>query len=989
MIKHTDARQFRAWLLAGSALALCAGSALAQNSAPIESVTVTGSLIQRSVADAPTPTVVLNASSITNTGLPNLQGVLLQEPMFQMGSAVNNGDLSPANSNFLTASFGQSTADLRELGPSRTLVLVNGRRQVTGSPTDVGVDLNTIPTALVSRVDIITGGASATYGSDAVAGVINIILKDDFQGMAARLQTGLSSRGDGPDLYATATLGGNFAGDKGNVTLSVTYENNGKVMSKDRDLTSTDETWIPGLPALIGANPVLLGSAAFSSFGLGGRFQNALPIGPGGQIIASGSSYNPDGTVFNTAKNGFDRNPNRYIQVPVVRKLVAETGHYQLADNLRFFLEATYAETSSSQQLEPYPGTSTDGLSAPTSAGGIGILIPRTNPFIPAAVAAHFTSTSTGLFFSRRFADLGDRTGAVDRNMAKITFGFDGDIPFSNWKWSSYYEWGRTSENQTNGGYYDKVKLQEALNAHNPTAAEIASGVVSPAGGGGAVCNDPVAQAGGCVPVNLFGAGSITPQAAKYIRSLVTLQDWAEQQVASFHANGALMDLWAGPLQAAVGAEYRRESADYLPDSATQSGTVAGNSHPETKGAYDVKEVFGEGIMPLLKDMPFAQYVELNGAARYAHYSSAGNATSWRYGLIWQPITELKFRANESSATRAPDVAELYLPNSQTFPSISITADPCIHPSDANVIANCNQAIAKLGAFIPGEPANPSYTQSAAQSIGGYQSGNPQLKPEQAHTLTAGVVWAPDYISGLTASVDWYDIRLHGSIAGLSAVSTLAACYQGPSADFNSNVFCQQITRQHDPNLGPIIKQINFPTFNLGSQKTSGVDFNTAYVLNLADLATGLEDAGTWTTNLTITYLDSYSTDPGLVGTSESAAAGTLSLPHWRGVFRGTYAVGPASLSTTLQYIGGLYVDKSLGLDLPGNRIVAQWYLNLHAAYEIIPSVEIYAGLNNAFDHQPPAIFPGAGYEATGTGTDASTYDVIGRFWYTGLSFKM
>src|SRR6185312_10925933 len=181
VIKHTDARHYRAWLLAGSALAFCAGSALAQNSAPIETVTVTGSLIQRAVADAPTPTVVLNASSITNTGLPNLQGVLLQEPMFQMGSAVNNGDLSPANSNFLTASFGQSTADLRELGPSRTLVLVNGRRQVTGSPTDVGVDLNTIPTALVNRVDIITGGASATYGSDAVAGVINIILKDDFQ----------------------------------------------------------------------------------------------------------------------------------------------------------------------------------------------------------------------------------------------------------------------------------------------------------------------------------------------------------------------------------------------------------------------------------------------------------------------------------------------------------------------------------------------------------------------------------------------------------------------------------------------------------------------------------------------------------------------------------------------------------------------------------------------------------------------------------------
>ena len=683
---------FRNMLLAGAAaVALTSGTANAAET--VETVVVTGSLIGHAAGDAPTPTVVVNSDLIRKTGQPNIANVLQQLPQVQSDTATN-GDLTPLNSNFQTSGFGISNVDLRRLTAVRTLILVNGRRQVTGSPTISSVDLNTIPTQLIERVEVITGGSSAIYGSDAVAGVVNIILKSDFEGMIANAQIGSSSRGDGGDVYGALTLGTNFLDDRGNVAVSVSVEHSGAVHSSGRDLTVTDETALPGLFPTYGRIGDIAFSSAFSSFGLGGRFQVAVPNGVGNPL-AFGKSFNPDGTVFNTKINGFDRNPNRYIQVPLARRVIAETGHYDITNWLQFFVESTYAETHASQQLEPFPGASTDGLSKPTSSGGTGILIPFSNPFIPAsvisAVASQFPgnvipATDPGLFFSRRFADLGDRAGVVDRNMAKVTLGFKGSL-IGDWTWNSYYEWGRTAESQTNSGFYDKIKLQEALDARTALPGETA-----PAGGGGFVCSDPIARAAGCVPINLFGAGSITPEAAHYVGSLLTLQDQAIEQVAQVTATGTVITLPAGAVKLAVGGEYRDEKADFVPDAASQAGTVAGNQQSAVHGQFAVNEAFGEVLVPVLKDLPFVEYLELSGAARYSHYSTAGNATSWNYGLTYQPIDDLKFRAAEASATRAPNISELFQPNAQTFPSIS--KDPCSNPASANIATNCAAQIA-------------------------------------------------------------------------------------------------------------------------------------------------------------------------------------------------------------------------------------------------------------------------------------------------------
>lgn len=1033
---QTSNNSYRAWLLAGAALATVSTGAMAQSqpaTSDVETVVVTGSLIQRTMGDTPTPTVIVDADAIAKSGLPNIGAVLAKLPQIQ--NAAGAGDLTPTNSNFLTSGFGVTNVDLRELGVARTLVLVDGRRWVTGSPTTSGVDLNTIPTALIDRVDVITGGASAAYGSDAIAGVVNIILKQDFEGITANAQYGQTNRNDGSDTSGNVTVGGNFLDGKGNIAVTFTYDKQERVSSGDRDITSTDVTQFPGN---------FIGYGTFSSFAPQGRFQytansrTALSeINPDtGNAAALGYGIRSDGLyhAFQTAVDGFDRNPNRYIQVPVLRRNITENGHIDLASWARFTFQGTYALTTSSQQLEPYPGASTDGLSIPTSAGGIGIAIPilsqtatnnpsyvQANPFYLNAVNSHgfFTPTAvgatgaTGLLFSRRFFDLGDRTGQVSRNTGRIALGLDGDFGawkngtfLEDWKWSGSYVWGRTEESQSNGGYYDKTKLQQALNTHiagtSPSDLATAQSVVVDTDGPGGspgdsyVCADPIAQAAGCVPINLFGAGAITPAAAAYVGSLITLQDQATEEVANLSANGSVFTLPAGAVKVAMGYEYRRESADFVPDAASQAGTVAGNQVPATHGHYAVREVYGEALVPLLKDLPFVEYAEFDGAIRYAHYSTAGDATSWKLGGLWQVNSDLKFRVADSSATRAPNIAELFAPRAQTFPGI--TQDPCTGFQDPNfdpvAKQNCTAQINALGAPPVGAATDPTPTQAQKQGVGGYTSGNPNLKPETAYTLTAGIVYTPSWLTGFQATVDYYDIRVHGYIAGLSPDSTMQACYAADPSQFSSNVFCQQILRQYTVAEGPIIQQINFPTFNLGSIKTSGIDTTFTYAFDLGDFDDGLRNAGSFNLTMNTTYISHFDTDTAIPGVAVIRSGGDAGLQHWRGLFRATYTNGPLDVTPTLRYIGPAFVSKENVAPngdyfIEGNRIPSVFYLDLNVSYDITEMLQVYAGANNLFDNRPPETYPGSGLDTTGTGTIAEVYDPIGLFGYLGVNLKM
>jgi iron complex outermembrane receptor protein len=995
-------------LLLGAAVVSLAGTAAYADE--IETVIVTGSHIARpTMGDTQVPTVIMDADEIAKTGYTNLGAVLTQLPQIQTTSS---SDLTPTSSNFLTSGFGVSNADLRELGAVRTLILVNGRRWVSGSPTNTPVDLNTIPIDLISRVDVITGGNSAAYGSDAVAGVVNIILKDDFEGVTGEAQYGKTTYNDGGELYLSSVLGGNFLDGKGNVAVMVAYDKSDTVKSGNRDLTQTDAAHFPGLFGCYGTSDCFLLGQAYSSYTPEGRFEFTAPEGAGGQTISVTGPYSDQGCTkatnytgctgeYDSFSDGYDRNPNRYIQVPVIRRLVSETGHIDIAPWLRYNLEASFAYTSARSQLEPYPGSSEDGLSKPLSAGGTGILIPLDNPYIPASLMAFNPGGDTnGLFFYRRFIDAGPRDSSVDRYMARVATGFDGnfgdlfdkDSILSDWKWNASFVWGRTAESQFSFNYYDKIKMQNALNTKVATADEIAAGVqYVTVNSVNYDCADPVAQAAGCVPIDLFGAYTISPQAAKYVNSLVTLQDAAVEQDFTASANGSILALPAGNVRMAFGYEYRRESAQFVPDAATQAGTVAGNAQPATYGHFDVHEVYAEGLLPVVKDLPMAEYVELDGSVRSSDYSSAGRSTSWNYGGIWQVIDDLKLRANESSSTRAPNIGELFSPPTQTFPGIS--GDLCSNPvPGSNAAINCATQIAALGPPINGsEPLTPTYPNNATgtaakQGVGGYVSGNPNLKPEVARTFTGGIVLTPTWISNFQLTADYYDIKISGAIGSLDPQGTQQACYNSDPSGFATNVFCQQITRQHDVNLGPIIKQINFPTYNLGSIETSGVDATLVYSFDMADLDPTLVDAGSFNVSVNGTWIDKY---------NFSGEVGDMGAERWRGILRATYTNGAFSFTWSTRYIGTAWVSREAALGsghdahLQGNIIPSVWYHDVQASYDINDNWNLYAGAHNLFNTQPPETFVGTPFEDTGTGTSTSSYDPIGLFIYGGVKVKM
>jgi len=973
----------------------------------VETVVVTGSLIARPLENVPSPTITIDADDIRKTGRPNIGSVLAQIPQVQLRDVA--GDITPTNSNFFTSGFGEQTVDLRQLGVERTLTLVNGRRWITGSPTSEGVDLNTIPTQLIDHIDIVTGGASSAYGSDAVAGVVNIVLKDDFEGVAATAQYGATTRGDGGDQYGAVTIGGNIANGKGNIAFNLSYERLDPVRSADRDITATDTLQFPGTFEI---------PNAFSTYAPQGRFQytsdgaNAVL-----ETARSGYTEKADGQYGNfvVGEDGFDRARLRYIQVPVTRRLISETAHYDIAPWARFFLEGVYALTSSAQRLEPIAGDSTDGLTTPATSGGAAILIPLNNPFYQQAIAnsgfptpvqacgASALSSSgldptaacsganapTALLFGRRFNELGDRTGTVSRNTAHIALGFDGNFGkaafLNGWNWKLSYVWGRTAESQTNPGYYDKVKLQEALDARAPAPGEVA-----PAGGGGFVCNDPVAQAAGCVPINLFGAISITPQAAAYIATLATMQDEATETVVTANASGNLFVLPAGDAKLALGAEYRRETADFVPDQATQSGTNVGYQQAAISGAFDVREFYGEASVPVLKDVPLVRYLELDGAIRFARYSTAGNIGSWKYGAVWQIFSDLKFRGSEASATRAPDVGELFTPAVKG--SNSIQNDLCTNPANSTIAQNCALQIDALNAAtppLPSEPPVPDPTDDQKVAVSGASSGNADLKPETAHTFTAGAVYTPSWLSGFQASVDYYDVRIYGAIEYLDAQTTEQACYEADPAQFSANAFCQQIVRQQNASSGPIIAEINSPASNLGSIRTAGIDTVLTYALDLADLDPSLKTAGSVNASFNLTYISYFDTNVGVPGAPDIHSGGDAG-QRWRGRFQVAYTRGSFELTPTLIYIGSGYASKeSVPADLPANHIPSFWYLNLQADYDVTGNIQLYVGGNNVFDARPPEIFAGTGFNTAGTNTIADVYDPIGAFFYGGVNVKL
>jgi outer membrane receptor protein involved in Fe transport len=986
-----------------------------------ETIVVTGSRIVSPNITSLAPVQVVGEQDIDRSGVVNVQEVLLENPT--LGTPL----LSTTNSAFLTSGSGAATIDLRDLGSNRTLVLINGRRVVGGFQGSPIVDLNVIPTQFIERIDILTGVASSLYGSDAVAGVVNFIYKRNFEGLQMEGQYGITEKGDWPRYQISATAGTNFADNRGNIMVHLGYSDDKGLLSRQRKNSRVDDLstfffYYDPAQYFTEYEPY------FSSYMQQGRFTAGaynFTFGPNGvlQPCATTNGANCDSQVLNaagnvvvprltsvnggfgTGPNGFNRDFFRTLSTPLKRWLFAERAHFDITDNITFLTEATYAKSEAKAEIEPFaldsgganplfPGAAGGSYDIQLVAGG------PCNPFIPAPICAAATDVNGNglkdITFRKRLTGISTRNLTVDRNFFRIVAGFEGKLFNDRWSWDLTYNFGRSDEQQIFNGQVNAANFRNALNAIQETVGTgdiNGNGVI-----GDIVCADPIARATGCVPINLFGADSITPAMANYVRAETNHSFKVTQQVVNANLSGALIDLPAGPLGLAIGAEYRKEQSAENWDALTNAGGNLGNALPDTFGEFNVKEAYAEINVPVLKDQPFAKQLNLRAAGRISDYSTVGSVKTWNVGADYAPIDDIRFRATYAKAVRAPNIGELFTGPSQTFPTGLV--DPCVGITLASTGTVAQQCLADPGVLLNIQTNGKfTITQADKQGISGFTSGNPSLGPESSKSLTAGVVINPKSIPvlrNLVLSVDYWNIKVDDAVFFAARQQILNQCYQAGDPNF-----CQFITRYPVPTgaASPgALQFINVIPINASTFKASGIDTVLQYRTGLDWLTSGLSANAriAWTHYLkgTVIPAPGVPADPfaGEVGTSKDKANGTIgfSTRKWSISFTGTY-IGKALEDD--QFIAAANATRArfgLGPPLANDAIVvpAEFYLDSQVSFTPIRNYEFYVGVDNLLDNKPPNLLSGTTFNTTGSDTDESVYDVFGRRYYAGVRLK-
>ncbi len=957
-------------------------------STPQAVIEVTGSRIRSASAESPSPLTVISAQEIAASGVTNLQDLLLQMP--EMGTP----SISRTNSNFSTSSAGVATVDLRNLGTSRTLVLINGRRVVAGVPGSSAVDFNTIPAEFVERIEVLTGGASAIYGSDAVSGVVNVVLKRRLDGLVMDVQTGQSAEGDNKQNKASISWGGTSADGRSSLMANFTLSDQGAVYSRDRAASAVDQA---SLGAYFTGEPADLFTAQkpfYSSYAPQGRFF----INPG--VSSASRTFDKNGNLISFSTNGpagdgvgatgFNRSEYRTIAIPTKRMLFSSKGEHAINDAHSVFFEGTFASTRTKTRLEPFPADI--GTEAFPSTGYIpadfrlsnGSVV--RNPIIPLSLYNLLNDVNgDGLkeySATRRLAEVGNRFNSADRDTFRFATGFRGELT-KGWDYDSYVSYGSNKESQVGGGQYNTMNMRNAL---------MAVPDVNDVNGNGnrteAVCLDADARAKGCVPINIFGYNSISPEALKYIIAPSSLNTFTSQTLVGGVVTGSPVKLPAGNLGVAFGAEYRRESSRSEFDALTQSGLNAGNAIPPTMGSFTVKEVFGEARIPLLKDLPMVKSLSSLVAVRSGEYSTTGNAVSWNAGIEWAFNNDVKFRGTKSLATRAPNINELYSPPSQTFPTGLI--DPCKGVTAASVGTRDDRCRAATGvsANIAANGGVFAQTQSDQQGISGYDRGNTSLKQEQGRSLTLGFVVAPRSIPALKNFVftaDYFKIEIDQAIVETPRAFILDQCYNGNTS------FCQFIKRRAAPvgaNSAGSLEFIDSAVTNSGGLSTDGVDLAVSFRDKVGP--------GNMSGRLAYTRLLGGSVVPS-AGAAPDVFAGEVGAAKNRVSLNLGYDYDKWGIRTTTTYIGKSALDDQFvtQFDDPagsGNylkagaiTVPAKTYMNLQVTYALSKKGQFYFGVDNAFDTKAPPIITGLPGNTTGAETAASVYDPIGRKFYVGV----
>jgi iron complex outermembrane recepter protein len=931
--------------------------------APIEELVVTGSRIARGNLTAPTAVTTIDSVAIEQSGFINVADVLRTLPAFGVST------LSSGNSNFLTSASGINTLQLRNLEEDRTLVLVNGRRYVSGLAGSGAVDFNTVPTALIDRVEVITGGASAIYGSDALAGVINVILKDDFEGLEVSFQTGETTRGGDVQNEVTLTAGSNFADGRGNAVISATYSDQKGLLARQRGNTRLDglaECLFTGVAADCG-NEI---SPTLSSFSEFGRF--FIPSTGDSFTVSQGAG--PDGTVVPWSGDfGFNRQEFRRYTVPTERYLVSTLMNYDINNNVNFFAEAMFAQTRTQSELEPFPHSNED-----LNIAGVSI----DNPFVPQALRdAAVAAGDDVIEYWRRTTEVGQRGASATRDTYRLVVGLNGTIQ-DRWNWETFAAYGRMDDVQQGGGQINVLNMRNALNVIDGDGD---TATFDP------VCADAAARAEGCVPINIFGRGAISPDAAAYVVAPTSRQQFAEQRNIGATVAGPMFTIPAGEVAFAAGFEWREELAADVPDVLTQAGLNAGNAEAPTRGEYDVWEAFVEVEVPLLADMPLIEELTLGGAYRYSDYSTVGKTHAYTGRLSWMPVESLRFRAQYARAVRAPNITELFAPGGENFEPV---ADPCNNvtvTTPGQIADNCRSIpeiaarIAAVGVF--------ELSLAEIQGTGGFtSSGNENLDAEESDSWNVGTVYDTDLgrPGSLTLSVDYFKIKIEDLIDTVGRQQTIDFCFNVPPSQFPNN-FCAALTRD---GTGPAFQlgeltEVNSGFINEGTLETEGIDVAIRLDWDMADWFARVPGNGTFRTNYT--YLLDFTEKK--FGSEDDRVGETGYAEHKWQMGLGYY-LGPWSFAWEWNYI-----DDSVPTN--ASALFSQYDVGSFSTHDLYVSFDlaasgfggnlfgegtiIYAGLNNAFNEDAPVILTGVPGNTTGTDTDASVYSPLGRVWYAGI----
>ena len=988
---------------AASVSALHAQEAPAPTAAPVEEVVVTGSRLSTPNESSISPITSVSATDLQATGLTRVEDVLNNLPMVFAGqnSTVSNG------------SDGTATVDLRGLGPQRTLVLVNGRRLGPGFGDGRNFsDINQIPASLIDRVDILTGGASAVYGADAVAGVVNFILNTHFQGVrvdggysmyehsnhnpvasvvaAAHDQLPDSRVDTGFGKTASVIMGSNFADNKGNATLYATYDNAGAVTQAQYDYSACT------LNARGAANPHLVcGGSATSPTGYFLAYGNT-----GAQILY----HTVDRTtgLFRpfAGSDLYNYGPLNFFQRPNERWTGGGFVNYDINPHLNAYAEVMVTRNTSAAQI------------APSGDFFLNSFIPCNDPLMTAQEKSIVCSAGNlaaqgqpavgggiNLYLGRRNVEGGDRIATFDSNSFRTVIGLKGEI---NDSWRFDISAQHTSVDGSNGNlnYLSNVRIGQALNViPNPAVGGVA-GVAA----GAPVCQAAVnGTAPACVPWNIWTPGGVTQQQLAFlqipllVQGTVTEQDVVGSLTGDLGKYGVKLPSADQGLQINFGAEWRSEASSFLPDLETQigDGGGSGGALPPVSGDFHVSEIFTELRLPLADHAPFADSLAIEGGYRYSDYTLGFKTNTFKLGLEWAPVRDLRTRVSFQRAVRAPNIAELFGPLSVGLDGVS---DPC-----AGLTPTASAAACALSGVTPAEYGH--IGSNPAAQYNGLLGGNPNLKPETADTFSVGFVLQPRVVPNLSVSVDYFDIKIKQKIGPIGGDVILDSCLSS-----GLPMWCNQVHR--GPNGSLWLSPNGFISdgdVNAGTSSTKGIDIKAGYRLPLTTL-------GSLNFGLEGTKLNNLTTQPATGGASYDCvgfygATCGASNPSWRHVLNATWSTPWDALDVTVRwrYLGSASAEQLSGNPLlfggsgpafpPTERIAAYNYLDLTASFAIGKVVRLQLGINNVTDKDPPIIPTGNSQPfandcptitANGSSCNGNTwpgsYDALGRYLFAHVT---